>query len=336
MAYGLDMSQVHYETDEVGNRVRAIVPMKIFTTLTSFWHETRRAQTAREERATRPGLYRSSLGSAVERAHPPPDTSPSTLAFESGGPFDRKWAALLERMPGTDEVHDAAPPGPPVTSTPALPILTDSQRVASPDGVPTPDVATQMTNGGHFLRAWRKYRGWTLRELSELMGISMSSLSRYERNRTRFPTHMLPCLAHALDCSIEQLTAKPGSTPPRLSAVAPQDMLPAVQASNGVSFPAQVRQHLASGKSPVTAWRLYRQLSMTDLAEQYGCAKQGVEMMEHAEHLRAATLEKLARVLRCEPQQLLRPAFMSMNGTTSCVKQTHHGTHVRHRKRTTN
>uniref|UniRef100_UPI001CC431B9 hypothetical protein n=1 Tax=Burkholderia diffusa TaxID=488732 RepID=UPI001CC431B9 len=95
MAYGLDMSQVHYETDEVGNRVRAIVPMKMFTTLTSFWHDTRRAQTAREERTTRPGLYRSSLGAAVESGHPPPDISPCVRAIESGDKFDHKWAALL-------------------------------------------------------------------------------------------------------------------------------------------------------------------------------------------------------------------------------------------------
>jgi transcriptional regulator with XRE-family HTH domain len=322
MAYGLDMSQVHYEIDEGGNRIRAIVPIKMFTTLTSFWHDTRRAQTAREERVTRPGLYRSSLGSAVESGHSPPDTSPSALALESGNKFDCKWAALLERMPGADEECDAVLLSLPVVSTPALPVLTDSQPVT--------------TNGSHFLRAWRDYRGWSLRELAELLCISASSLSRYERNCIRLPVQMLPRLAHMLDCSIEQLMTKPGSVPPRVSVVEPQDVLPVVQGANDTAFPAPVRQYLESGKSPVTAWRLYRQLSMTDLAEQYGCAKQGVETMERAEHLRAATLEKLAHVLHCEPQQLLRPAFISMSGAMPGVTPTHDGARVHHRKRMTN
>ncbi|QQC64879.1 hypothetical protein [Paraburkholderia ginsengisoli] len=61
MSYGLDMEQVRYETDSNGNRLRAIVPLSMFSALTTFWIEVRRAETARIESRARPGMYRASL-----------------------------------------------------------------------------------------------------------------------------------------------------------------------------------------------------------------------------------------------------------------------------------
>jgi len=52
----------------------------------------------------------------------------------------------------------------------------------------------------HFIREWRKHRGYSQEELAELVGVSTSSISQLETYKQGFTDTTLQALADALAC----------------------------------------------------------------------------------------------------------------------------------------
>lgn len=52
----------------------------------------------------------------------------------------------------------------------------------------------------HFIREWRKYRGYTLEQLADRVGVTHGALSQLERGLTNYTQPMLEALAGALSC----------------------------------------------------------------------------------------------------------------------------------------
>ena len=52
----------------------------------------------------------------------------------------------------------------------------------------------------HFIRAWRKHRGYTLEQLAEMVGVTHGALSQLERGQVNYTQPMLEALALALSC----------------------------------------------------------------------------------------------------------------------------------------
>jgi transcriptional regulator with XRE-family HTH domain len=63
----------------------------------------------------------------------------------------------------------------------------------------------------HFLREWRKHRGWTQEELAERCGIPKSIISRYESGERRIHIEAQFQLMAALDIRPGQFFEPPGS-----------------------------------------------------------------------------------------------------------------------------
>lgn len=57
----------------------------------------------------------------------------------------------------------------------------------------------------HFIRQWRKYRGFTLEGLAEAVGVTHSAIQQLETGRTNYTQPMLEALADALACSAADL-----------------------------------------------------------------------------------------------------------------------------------
>lgn len=55
------------------------------------------------------------------------------------------------------------------------------------------------------LRAWRKHRGLTLRELAEPLGCTFVTISRWERGERGLTVQTLQRLAEVLQCTIYDL-----------------------------------------------------------------------------------------------------------------------------------
>lgn len=52
----------------------------------------------------------------------------------------------------------------------------------------------------HFIREWRKHRGYTQEKLAEMVGVTDGALSQLERGDTNYTQPMLEALAQALSC----------------------------------------------------------------------------------------------------------------------------------------
>ncbi|WP_233863463.1 helix-turn-helix domain-containing protein [Paraburkholderia adhaesiva] len=327
MSYGLDFSLVRYITDERGKPTEAILSIPVFSALRGWWETGHRAQTARIEAGTRPGVYRSALAQIV------PDST-ADAAPDPGSRYDRKWEALIARMPDESEpVIDAPPASPPAiippatqdthpAAEPAAPVAKVEARDYFPHEfieAPPSAVAALIGRGVPVLRAWRKYRGWTLRELAELNGTSVSNIKKHEQGTRKPLKETLAMFARLFDCTVEQLTPKPGNntTPPvAMNGNAPHKVIAAMparvmrrepRAPDDTDYPDAVMAHMLAGKSPLTAWRLYRRLSVAELAGQYGCGRENMRTLAGARVLHQGTITKLCAVLRCKPEQMLRP-----------------------------
>ncbi|WP_233854139.1 helix-turn-helix domain-containing protein [Paraburkholderia sp. HD33-4] len=322
MYYGLDMSEVRYETDHAGNKLKATIPYPMFSALVEFWREARRAQTASLETQTRPGQFKTSLAAAAVEpttspAEPPPRTRPSQ--------WDKLCAALPPEPLAPPEVSPA--PADPTPSPAASP--TDPNRITGHKtkqvifvrefAAPVPEeVAEQVRRGVYFLRAWRVYRKLTMHDVADLFSKSKATVNWHENGYSTPTPKTLARFAEILDCSVAQLTAKPGSnTQPWLRVIEQSNTPPAdsakpeVNAPEGTEYPKAVLAHIIGGKSPLTAWRIHRELTVAQLADAYGCSNDNIRKMEERDTtLRARTLEKLAAALHCKPAQLLRPAGM--------------------------
>lgn len=65
----------------------------------------------------------------------------------------------------------------------------------------------------HFVRAWRKHRGYTLEQLAEIVGVTHGALSQLERGEVNYTQPMLEALADALACSPADLIMRDPSSP---------------------------------------------------------------------------------------------------------------------------
>lgn len=71
--------------------------------------------------------------------------------------------------------------------------------------------------------------------------------------------------------------------------------------------------HVLEGKSPLTAWRLYKRMTIQQLARACGSGQDNIRQLEERTNMREGTRRKLADVLQCKPVQLLLPAGFARN-----------------------
>ncbi len=57
----------------------------------------------------------------------------------------------------------------------------------------------------HFIKQWREYRGYTLEELAEKIGVTHGAIQQLETGKTHYRQQMLEALAEALACSAADL-----------------------------------------------------------------------------------------------------------------------------------
>lgn len=340
MTYGLDLTDVRYETDHAGNKLKATIPYSMFSALTEFWKEARRAQTAAIEATARPGQLRGSL-QAVVSSEPPaqndtPAARPSIHPRRSKAQrHDATWEKLLEAIPA--ETVPAAPePSPVITMNfdsaaeawaaqpkrgrPSMGktkqvIFVREFKAAIPD-----EVAALVREGVYFLRAWRQYRKLTVKDVAELIGKHKDTVNWHENGYSRPNVQTLKLFADIYDCHIDQLTAKPKSnTQPWLTVISRQTekaqrKQSASRSPADTDYPDVVLGHLLAGKTPLTAWRLHRGLTIKQLADAYGTTSSNMKAIEGSPALRSRTIGKLCPILKCAPEQLLRPEGMPEPG----------------------
>ena len=58
--------------------------------------------------------------------------------------------------------------------------------------------AFKRTRARHFIREWRKHRGYTQGQLAEMIGTSVPNISRIETGQQPYTQNMLEALAEAL------------------------------------------------------------------------------------------------------------------------------------------
>lgn len=82
-----------------------------------------------------------------------------------------------------------------------------SARIASgeEETIPHEFVKKLIEKEEHPLRLWRKYRGFTLQALAELVGVTKSALSMIETGKSQPSIKRLKALADALNCDMDDL-----------------------------------------------------------------------------------------------------------------------------------
>ncbi|QUN44716.1 helix-turn-helix domain-containing protein [Burkholderia cenocepacia] len=311
MSYGLDLSDCRFVTDHKGNRLRADVPYHVFSMLVEFRQAALRSQTERVENATRPGMYRAALGAAVTTEQQPAVTStPSRFKSSKRSQLEALFEPAVPIVPVVPIVEAAPVP----TPTPApSPRKNARTRVYFPrefrESIPEP-VAHAIGNGTYFLRAWREYRQLSKYEAAELAGLSADTILWHEQGYSIPGNDTLKRFADIYDCALDQLLPKDKSdvapTMKVTKAVTPE--APKMKfAPVDTDYPDAVLAHIVSGKSPITAWRLHRHMTLKDLAEAYGTSKYNLQKMEDSLNLRGKTLEKFCGIFHCQMNQLYRP-----------------------------
>ncbi|KVH51149.1 hypothetical protein WJ39_08280 [Burkholderia diffusa] len=173
-------------------------------------------------------------------------------------------------------------------------------------------MAALIRQGVYFLRAWRTYRQLTIADVAELMKVSPSNVGTHELGYSIPSKPTLARFADIYDCSLEQLTARADSdsepSPTQSESRDRQSYAPAE-----TDYPDVVMGHLLDGKSPLTAWRLYKRMTIQQLAKAYGSGQDNIRQLEERTNMREGTRRKLAEVLHCKPVQLLLPAGFERN-----------------------
>ncbi|QUO23811.1 helix-turn-helix domain-containing protein [Burkholderia cenocepacia] len=306
MSYGLDLSDCRFVTDHKGNRLRADVPYHVFSMLVEFRQAALRSQTERVENATRPGMYRAALGAAVTPEHQPAVASTSNR-FKSSK--RSQLEALFEPAAPIAPIAPIVEPAPVPTPAPA-PRKNARTRVYFPrefrEAIPEP-VAHAIGNGTYFLRAWREYRQLSKYEAAELAGLSADTILWHEQGYSIPGNDTLKRFADIYDCAFEQLLPKEKSDVAPVKMAAPPEAPKMKFAPIDTDYPDAVLAHIVSGKSPITAWRLHRHMTLKDLADAYGTSKYNLQKMEDSLNLRGKTLEKFCGIFHCQMNQLYRP-----------------------------
>jgi len=350
MTYGLDMSAVRYVTDDSGKRIDAVIPVTMFSALTTFWIEARRAETARIEARTPMRAYRGSLQDlpSLSNGHAP-DTQDNRQITRNkepaaGGKFGRRWADLLSNLPAAlDQGNDAS--GAPATlsagdlspateSAPSVNELTPrGQRTPQVffarqfEQAPPVEIIEAVQRGVYFLRAWRDYRKLTRPDVAELFGKTPDTINWHENGYSRPKPETLVRFAEIFDCPLAQITPKAGSdTRPWLTVASGNGATakaekPEPRAPDDTDYPDVVLAHIIAGKTPLTAWRLYRHCTIAQLAQQYGCTAKAMQQLEDLPTLGARAITKLCPVLHCTSAQLLRPAGLDIPSAPLRVRE---------------
>lgn len=68
-------------------------------------------------------------------------------------------------------------------------------------------------NPTHYIRAWRKHRGYSLERLAEMVGMSHQNLGKIERGKVPFNETLLDLLADALQTDRASLLMRDPSDP---------------------------------------------------------------------------------------------------------------------------
>ncbi|WP_429554276.1 helix-turn-helix transcriptional regulator [Paraburkholderia sp. MM5477-R1] len=308
---------IEYLTDRDGNRIKAVVPTTMLSSLVEFWCAARRAQTADIEASARPGMFRTSLAGLLPAGFEIPTTTPPSSKS------DLRWSALLDRLPAS-----ATPDSPSEVITPnesrdikRKPAHMRQTFFAREFISPPPEEVIQAINKGvYFLHAWRDYRKLTRKDVAELMGKTVDTINWHENGYTRPTAITLARFADIFDCPVEQLTVRPDSnTQPWLTLIsnpdvpqAPKELRPEPTSPEETDYPDAVLAHLLDGKAPLTAWRLFRGLTLSQLGERYGSSPGNIRQMEAATFLRPKSIAKLCPILKCKPEQLLRPEGLTI------------------------
>ena len=244
--------------------------------------------------------------------------------------------------PITPPAIESAPVEPVESAADAEPTKPKKQRRFYREFVQTPpvEVATRIECGTYFTRAWREHRGFSLDDVAELYGCDKTTILWHESGKTAPKAETLKKLADIYDAPLDQFTPKPGSDDsPFVRAADTPRCKPARKndrevfiSHNGTDasaaaaitrkspveprspaeteYPDAVLASLLDGKSPMLAWRLYRRMTLAGLAEQYGGKAGNMKAMEAQAYLRRSTVDKLAPIFHCKPEQLYRPEGM--------------------------
>jgi transcriptional regulator with XRE-family HTH domain/DNA-binding Xre family transcriptional regulator len=316
MSYGLDFSEVRYETDHDGKRIKATIPYPMFSALVEFWIAARRAQSARAEATTRPGQYKASIPqvfiSSSEADHVEPIAS-EALPPAPPNRTEAAWTQLMVQMKESCvplEIAELEVPPPPSVKTRAANRFFFTQFLEAPPD----EVLMRIEQGVYYLRAWREYRGFTVADAAELLKVGKATIQWHEAAKNLPREATLRKFAEIYDCSLEQLTPKPETVEPLsvqgFEAPKLKRSVSEPRSSADTDYPDAVLAHLLSGKSPMLAWRLYRGLTIRQLAEAYGAVEYNIKAMEEHAWLRPKTIDKLCPIFHCRPEQLLRPLGM--------------------------
>jgi transcriptional regulator with XRE-family HTH domain len=322
MSHGLDFSKVRFETDYDGKRLTASVPYDLFSDLVSFYVGARLASTMGVETAAPP-----IPAIPADRPPPFPETSP------------RRDTSVDALATDAQAMQEAGEPSPDVMSAKSSPDAFGeskqpkrTKRYFYREFIATPpaEVVTRIACGTYFTRAWREYRGLSLADAAELYGADTTTILWHESGKNAPTAKTLQRLAEIYDAPIDQFTPRPGSDsspfvrtadtprcgPPTkreaadLAAVVKRKSPAEPRSPADTEFPDAVIASLREGKSPMLAWRLYRRLTLQQLAEQYGGRASNIATMERQAFLRRSTVDKLSLIFHCKPEQLYRPAGM--------------------------
>lgn len=312
MSYGLDFSECRFVTDHKGNRLRADIPYNMFSMLVEFRQAALRAQTEQIEKSVRPGTYKGSLGTLVDVSvtqQAAPQIARPTMQLQTAPlKSSRDRLEALFSVPVVS-VEEPASPSCPAQQADSQTTSARGRRVYFPREfrVPIPvEVADAITSGTYFLRAWREYRKYRAADSAELAGLSIATIGWHEQGYNIPSKDTLERFANIYDCTLEQLTGISSSTRNRVdNKVVTHRAIK--MAPTETDYPDTVLGHIVSGKSPVTAWRVFRGMTEKQLAERYGTSVSLLRQMTESQMLSDRTLDKLGVIFHCTRDQLRRP-----------------------------
>lgn len=86
----------------------------------------------------------------------------------------------------------------------------------------------------HFIRAWRKHRGYTLEQLAERIGMTHQNLGKIERFKVPYNQELLENLALELRCAPADLITRDPSDPEGIWSIL--DSLPPTERTRALSI----------------------------------------------------------------------------------------------------
>nr|WKF60653.1 hypothetical protein HUO10_005174 [Paraburkholderia busanensis] len=283
MLCGLDLSDCRFVTDQNGNRLRADIPYSVFSMLLEY-----RWAALHSEANLHAGDTKDSKDSRSARE--------CLEAIFSATPENATRTAVIG---GSDARHDEPQS-----------VSKGHRQVYFPrlfrEPVPA-EVQRLIGQGIYFLRAWRLYRNLTREEAADRADLTTYTIGRHEHGYHKPAVETLERFALVYACSIDQLVAQDDSDTRPFDPRESMSIQQAVSEMNE-DYPGVVLAHLLDGKSALTAWRLYRNMTIDQLADACGSNTQHIARLEEAANLRKRTLDKFARILDCKPVQLLTPA----------------------------